>query len=189
MDDRSLNRELDAALNVEPSPEFLVRVRMRIASEPQPSRWSLVWVMVPIAAVGVVVLAMLGGVGVDQPAPSPPVQAAAPVMVPKQEPTPVVQQADDTSPRGNTSRRGGRLQAARRPTAPERVMPEVLISPEEQIAFESVVAMTRRVRVSEATMLSTDSGSAQPPLSDLEVSPITEIAPLRIEPLQVAALR
>lgn len=36
LNDAQLDRELEAALGIEPSPEFLARVRTRVASEPQP---------------------------------------------------------------------------------------------------------------------------------------------------------
>lgn len=41
LSDAQLDRELEAALGVEPSPEFLARVRTRIAAEPEPSRWRM----------------------------------------------------------------------------------------------------------------------------------------------------
>ena len=41
LSDAQLDRELDATLGVEPSPEFLARVRSRIAVEPEPSRWRI----------------------------------------------------------------------------------------------------------------------------------------------------
>jgi hypothetical protein len=34
-----LEREIENALGIEPSPEFLARVRTRVATEPQPLRW------------------------------------------------------------------------------------------------------------------------------------------------------
>jgi cytochrome c' len=43
--DGDIDRALGAALAVEPSPEFLARVRMRIASEPEPSGWRLPWML------------------------------------------------------------------------------------------------------------------------------------------------
>jgi cytochrome c556 len=42
--DLDIDRALKTALAVEPSPAFLARVRMRIASEPEPSGWRLSWV-------------------------------------------------------------------------------------------------------------------------------------------------
>lgn len=37
--DAQLDRELSAAVGIEPSPEFLARVRMKVATEPEPPRW------------------------------------------------------------------------------------------------------------------------------------------------------
>jgi len=37
----ALDRELAAALDVDPSPEFVARVRARIAAEPAPASWRL----------------------------------------------------------------------------------------------------------------------------------------------------
>jgi hypothetical protein len=37
--DAQLDREIEAALGIEPSPEFLTRVRMRVAAEPEASWW------------------------------------------------------------------------------------------------------------------------------------------------------
>lgn len=44
LNDSQLDRELESALGVEPSPEFLARVRTRIAAEPEMSVWRLaIW--------------------------------------------------------------------------------------------------------------------------------------------------
>jgi len=43
--DAALDRELQRALAVDPSPEFVARVRTRIASEPAPRAWQFPWVM------------------------------------------------------------------------------------------------------------------------------------------------
>ena len=53
--DSQLDRELDAALGIEPSPEFLARIRTRITTEPQPWRWRLVFEPLwGVAIVGIV---------------------------------------------------------------------------------------------------------------------------------------
>jgi len=44
MTDGEIDRALATALAVDPSPEFVARVRMRIASEPEPPDWRLSWV-------------------------------------------------------------------------------------------------------------------------------------------------
>ena len=38
-----IDQEIRDALKVEPSPEFLARVRTRIANEPAPSAWRWSW--------------------------------------------------------------------------------------------------------------------------------------------------
>ena len=76
MTDGDIDRALAAALAVEPSPEFLARVRMRIASEPEPSDWRLSWVF----AAGACTLAIAMAVTVMQmhdPALSPGLPAKA----------------------------------------------------------------------------------------------------------------
>ena len=58
--DESLDREIHALLAAEPSPEFVARVRARVAQEPQPGRWrAALMLAVPTAVAGIVVLAML----------------------------------------------------------------------------------------------------------------------------------
>ena len=62
--DSQLDRELESALGVEPSPEFLARVRTRIASEPDLSAWRLaIWGRglqpVVVMALAAVVLAVV----------------------------------------------------------------------------------------------------------------------------------
>jgi hypothetical protein len=49
-----IDRELAAALAIDPSPEFLARVRMRIAAEPEPlPSWRASWMMAGAAAMAV----------------------------------------------------------------------------------------------------------------------------------------
>ena len=55
----TIEQELRAALNVEPSPGFVARVRTRIAHQPQPSGWRIWWLAAPAAAAAVVMLAAL----------------------------------------------------------------------------------------------------------------------------------
>jgi len=55
----TIDQELRAALNVEPSPEFVARVRTRIANQPQPRGWRIWWLAAPAAAALVVMVAAL----------------------------------------------------------------------------------------------------------------------------------
>ena len=43
MNDGALDREIAAVLNVEPSPDFVARVRQRVADAPVPSAWGVSW--------------------------------------------------------------------------------------------------------------------------------------------------
>ena len=53
-----LDRELAAALSVDPSPEFVARVRARIATEPAPSSWRIPHMVVAAIALAVIVVAI-----------------------------------------------------------------------------------------------------------------------------------
>jgi hypothetical protein len=78
----ALDRELAAALAVDPSPEFVARVRARIASEPAPSSWRM-----PRLVLAAGTLAVAVGLSVlVAPRPAPPIET--PVVE-----TPVVVQA------------------------------------------------------------------------------------------------
>jgi len=57
LSDSQLERELESALGVEPSPEFLARVRTRVASEPRIELWRLAirrWAFEPLAGLAVI---------------------------------------------------------------------------------------------------------------------------------------
>jgi hypothetical protein len=55
----TIDQELRAALDVEPSPEFVARVRTRIATKPAPRGWRIWSLVAAAAAVAAVVLAAL----------------------------------------------------------------------------------------------------------------------------------
>src|SRR5207253_10446473 len=54
----ALDRELARALAVDPSPEFLARVRARVADEPAPSPWRMPRLLLAAGAVAVLILAV-----------------------------------------------------------------------------------------------------------------------------------
>jgi len=57
----TIDQELRAALNVEPSRDFVAGVRARIANQPHPRGWRVWWFATPAAAAAVVMLAALVG--------------------------------------------------------------------------------------------------------------------------------
>jgi hypothetical protein len=58
-----IDEQIREALDVDPSPEFLARVRTRIASEPAPSAWRSSWT---VAAVGALAAALVIAVVVSR---------------------------------------------------------------------------------------------------------------------------
>jgi len=56
--DGEIDRALATALAVEPSPEFVARVRMRIASEPEPSDWRFSWMFAASACTLAIAMAV-----------------------------------------------------------------------------------------------------------------------------------
>ena len=66
-----LDRELDAALAVDPSPEFLARVRIQVASEPIAPRWSLSHLVLAGSALSVVAYVVVVGLLGVQRTPQP----------------------------------------------------------------------------------------------------------------------
>jgi hypothetical protein len=61
MNDAALDRELEQAFAIEPSPDFAAKVRMRIASEPAPTVWRFSWVACSVggAIVALIVIAAI----------------------------------------------------------------------------------------------------------------------------------
>ena len=66
--EQDLDRELAAAFAVEPSADFLARVRMRIAAEPEPSPWRLSRMFAVAAACAVAVALALTAAQPNRPA-------------------------------------------------------------------------------------------------------------------------
>ena len=108
--DEALEREIEAALGVDPSPEFLPRVRARIASERVRDGWVWSW-RLAAAAASVAALTFVGLWIVRAPAgspeatvatvtPEPPIAAAPHLSAPAQEPRAVaVRISRNVSPR------------------------------------------------------------------------------------------
>ena len=83
----ALDREIAAALAVDPSPEFVARMRARIANEPSPSSWRVRGLLM---AAGVAVVVIAAAV-MQVPAPSaPPALVAAQAFTPAVLPEPAV---------------------------------------------------------------------------------------------------
>jgi hypothetical protein len=190
MTDDQLDRELEAALRIEPSPEFMARVRDRVAAQPRRSPF-MRWAFEPVFALGVaaVVLAIVVPQVVRQPENARlkpgPANAAGSVRLQANRPpdnarlTP----GPTTTPAAIARLKPG---PTPHPAATARLKPgttaTVIVSPDEQQALQSLLRAAYQGRL--PTVAIADPASEQP----LQV-PDINISPLVIERLpQIARL-
>ena len=171
----SLDREIELAVAVEPSPEFLARVRTRIAAEPEPSAWRLSFE--PLAGVAIVgiVLAIVVPQFMREEAARPQVMHSPVVDVP----APAVEAR--TMPR---AARGGAPRAARvtveRAESP-RTLPlqlsPVLFSEEDRRAFAWFVTSVADGSVpAEAVQALGDEDMTSRAIAPLVIDPLPPLA-------------
>ena len=165
----AIEREIARALAVDPSPEFVARVRMRIASEPPPRRtwWMpvLVGATAIAAAVTIVLVAPWRGAQVQL----------------KKAADPQVRLKPDTTPERATEGVGsGFSRTARTPRTTDDVRPaepELLVSREESDALRRLLARASQHPIVVDTLVldAADPVDLAPP----EIA----IEPIKIEPL------
>jgi hypothetical protein len=176
LSDETLDRELDAALNVAPSPEFVARVRMRVASEPAAAPWWTSWKLVTAGACVVllgVALAVWSRPELTSPAgPSIATDRTLPPAVVEPAPTEVSRRIATTE-----SRPRRRVDV----TANEIVMTEVIVSPDDRHGFEALLLAIREQRVLPLT--------AEDAFVDESLMPAPiAIADVIIEPVEISRL-
>ncbi len=176
--DSALDRELESALSIEPSPEFLARARARLAAEPEPSPWRLAvhgWAVEPLWGVAIVGIAL--AVVVPQMIPgdrgTPPAKVAQ-VFPPAVVETRAAPPAAPAIPM--RQRRAGRAAEAVH-TVPLQLSP-VMFAAEDRQAFDLFVVAAGEGRVPEEAA-NTPGDSAKPVALAIE--------PLVIDPLPVLA--
>jgi hypothetical protein len=182
--DSSLDREIASMLAVEPSPEFLARVRARVAEEPEPNTWRWSWVVATAGAVAVAIVTVIVW-------PSPESVPASDAAVP----SPRVAEAVETiaPPPSSIAPSPRRAQpptasARRLAAAPDRGididLPEVVIAENEVKTFASLVASIRQSRFAAAVP------EVPNPDTPLEIKELPSVELLEIEPIvRVAALQ
>ena len=165
-----LDRQLADAVNVDPSPEFVARVRERIATEPMPARvyqWPLlVGTGLAAAALAIALLAPREGRRANSSAPAD----AARVAVAPPEAVIGAAAGDDHTAAGNPS-----VHVARRRT---QISADVLVAADELRGLRELANLVRDGGV--ALIFATDEAPellAFAPATEIVVSPI-EIAPL-----------
>jgi hypothetical protein len=169
LSDEALEREIEAALAVDPSPEFLARVRARVEKEEGRAVWPLRWQWV-VGTVFTAAAALLVVYVSREPEPAAVNREPAPIAVvrPQQlRPQPDVKLPALTAPAIT------RRQPAPPPVRPPA--PEVLISEEERSGFQLLLATLSKEK---------DAKQLGDALAKAETSgpPWLEISPIVIEP-------
>jgi hypothetical protein len=172
MTDTSIDREIQAALSVDPSPEFLARVRTRIATEPARATSWLSWKFV---AAGAFAAAIAAAVVVSRPEGTPtPVRQASRAEDDRLPPAAIEQPRQAEAVKARTRAwRAGAPEARRRPE------PEILLDPAETRALRRLIAGTRDGSLD----LSASLQATTPTAMDLPPIDAIVIAPLTIDPL------
>jgi len=176
--DAALERDLESLLAVDPSPEFLARVRTRVAEEPASASRRFRWhVAAAVAAVAIVVIGVLAWrpsetavVSVNAPiaaAPAPPTTRSPDRSVTAVDRTPAV-----------VSRREPAPVAASKPPI-EVVLPEIVVAENESRAFAGLMASIRQTRFE----LSLPVASALE--GPVTVDEIPALTPVKLDPIEI----
>jgi len=185
MIDEALEREIEAALGVDPSPEFLPRVRARVASEQMHRgwHWSTGWRWAGVAAV-VTAVAVIAVWTLRDPSRAPreahitdtlPVDSATPPAEPAL-PAPALVASSAESPRPVTAPVARTVRSTRTQLAAAR--PEVLISRDEAVALRQLIAAiaARQVEARDIPQLGAESAPL-PRMEEIVLEPI-KLSPL-----------
>ncbi len=178
-----IDDEIKDALNVDPSPEFLARVRTRIASEPAPTAWRGWW---RFAAAGAMATVVVAAVIVSRPAqpirpaesfaaagPKGPALHERPVSVAPKEPA--LQAETPAAPTSHSANAIARpvVSGFSRTVSPPQ--PEILLDPAETRALRALVDGVHAGRIDLAA--AQRSTPAEPtvlaPIADLEIRVMT----------------
>jgi hypothetical protein len=176
MNEDQLKREIEEALSVEPSPQFMARVRRGIAAEPRPQArpWTLL-------AVGFASAALMVGILVFLPGKSGSLVPETPKEIARTEapPSPPIETLPSSE---QTLKPVARVKpaAGRRPAEPE-----VLFDPREAAAFRSFMEAVQEKKIN-ASRLDALFEAVERAAVQIDPMPIAG-APIEITPLEPAA--
>ena len=189
VNDAALEREIERALAVDPSPEFLVRVRARIADEPAPASRGFGWLFAGVAATAVAASVVALVVLRPEQRVEPATGLLRSRALTSSVVVPAVSRGLDRAPRttnlerrtANDALRTTNLERhtandARRTTNLERQRSEPLFDAQETTALQRLIADVRDARV-DLTPLTKEGPMPLPTMDPLVISPIV------IEPL------
>ena len=177
MNDAGLERDIERALAVDPSPEFLARVRTCIAEEPSPASRRLGWLFAGVVATAVATASAIVIFVV-----SPVRQRATTPLLASRSIESVVEVPSvggiGAGPRVRPESRSsvGPTRGSAPATTGIAAEPAILFDPRETMALQRLIAGVRDARVDLAPLLK-EPPMAPQPLDELVIAPIT------IEPL------
>jgi hypothetical protein len=183
MNDVAFERDIERALAIEPSPEFVARVRSRIAEEPSPLSRRFGWLFTGLATAAVAAAVVLALFVVSPPRQTAP--ASPPLLVSRSVASgsvvvPAIAPADRAIPSASRTSPVVRMLTPFVPSATRvAAVPEPLIDARETRALQRLIAGVRdaRVDLSPLLMEAPPAPMALQPIDDLVIPPIT------IEPL------
>jgi hypothetical protein len=165
MNDDQLTREIEQALSVNPSPQFVARVRTRIAARREAS-W-LRWSFGALALASVAVVVALGPLESKQTSVLAPAEVVVKVPQPKADGPPMPT-----------------LQGTAQKSTPIKAEPEVLFDPREAAAFQKFVEGVRDKRIDLGQLVELQQAASQTaPIEEIALMPIDDLAPIVIESL------
>jgi hypothetical protein len=178
--DRTADRDIQMLLAVDPSPDFVARVRTRIAANPEPSAWWMSWrFAAACAAAAVVAIA----IALSRPRPVDSVLDLAATALPN---TSTTMAALKGRPEVGRPFKGRPLTAGQAfPPPLDAAVPEVLIDPREAAALRRLILGARdgRIDLEPALRASTPTAMELPPIDAIAIAPLT------IEPLVEEGVR
>ena len=168
---------LEKEIGVDPSPEFLPRLRARIASERPnegwvwPGLWR--WAGAGVAVAAVVIAALWIS---DNSVPAP--REAHPMTIPPVEPARRVPETVASSAESQKPARAAGVRTVRSTRQAVEAHSEVVISPNEAMALRQLVAAiaARQVEATDIPQLATESAPL-PPIEEIVLEPI-KLSPL-----------
>ena len=177
LNDPSLDREIESLLATEPSPEFVARVRARVASEPEPGGWRSSFILATAGAVAVVIVAVIAWSS-GEPVPSSETRVQSPQAA---EAIETATSRGPLAPLQPVQRQPAMARAVAVVASPDRAidihLPDVVLGENEVKAYTALVSIVRRSRFDVAVPAAPD------PSAPLEVKELPPVEPLEIEPL------
>ncbi len=189
MDASEIDRDLQQALAVEPSPEFVARVRAQIASEPAASVWWRPRVLVAAGALAVVIVAAVLVLRPHEQVPSKAADGSSPAehpaVVPERTPESLVAQgfspgATPVVVQGFSPAAPGPAVSRPAVSSSKRDDPEVLVSQAEMKGLRLLITLANQGDARLESLLAEPVDAT--PITAIEPIEIV-IAPITIEPL------